>query len=67
MLASGSVLRRCRAHPMLTTTEDGLGAASPLTIPPAIVNAVVDALAPFGGTHVDMSLTAEKLWRAMQG
>jgi carbon-monoxide dehydrogenase large subunit len=30
------------------------------------VNAVVDALAPFGVIHVDMPLTAEKLWRAMQ-
>jgi carbon-monoxide dehydrogenase large subunit len=35
-------------------------------IPPALVNAAVDALAPFGVTHVDMPLTAEKLWRAMR-
>jgi len=28
---------------------------------------VVDALTPFGVTHVDMPLTAQKLWRAMQG
>jgi carbon-monoxide dehydrogenase large subunit len=44
----------------------GLGEAGCIAIPPAIVNAVVDALAPFGVTHVDMPLTAEKLWRAMQ-
>jgi len=30
------------------------------------VNATVDALAPFGVSHVDMPLTPEKLWRAMQ-
>ena len=45
----------------------GLGEAGCIAIPPALVNAVVDALAPFGVTHVDMPLTAEKLWRAMQG
>jgi carbon-monoxide dehydrogenase large subunit len=43
----------------------GLGEAGCIAIPPAIVNAAVDALAPFGVTHVDMPLTAEKLWGAM--
>ena len=28
-------------------------------------NAVVDALSPFGVYHLDMPLTAEKIWRAM--
>ena len=31
-----------------------------------IVNAIVDALAEFGVTHVEMPATAEKVWRAMQ-
>jgi carbon-monoxide dehydrogenase large subunit len=44
----------------------GLGEAGCIAIPPAIVNAVVDALSPFGVTHVDMPLTAEKLWQAMR-
>lgn len=44
----------------------GLGEAGCIAIPPALVNAAVDALAPFGVIHVDMPLTAEKLWRAMQ-
>ncbi len=44
----------------------GLGEAGCIAIPPALVNAAVDALAPFGVTHVDMPLTAEKLWRAMR-
>jgi aerobic carbon-monoxide dehydrogenase large subunit len=43
----------------------GLGEAGCIAIPPALVNAVVDALAPFGVTHLDMPLTAEKLWRAI--
>src|SRR5262245_14731380 len=44
----------------------GLGEAGCIAIPPAIVNAAVDALAPFGVSHVDMPLAPEKLWRAMQ-
>jgi len=31
-----------------------------------IVNAVVDALAEFGVTHIEMPVTAEKVWRAMR-
>ncbi len=44
----------------------GVGEGSACVAPPAIVNAVVDALAPFGVRHVDMPLTAEKIWRALQ-
>jgi carbon-monoxide dehydrogenase large subunit len=45
----------------------GLGEAGCIAIPPAVVNAAVDALAPFGVTHVDMPLTPERLWAAMRG
>jgi len=31
-----------------------------------VVNAVVDALAEFGVTHIEMPVTAEKVWRAIQ-
>ena len=31
-----------------------------------IVNAVVDALSEFGVTHIEMPVTAEKVWRAMR-
>jgi carbon-monoxide dehydrogenase large subunit len=30
-----------------------------------VVNAVVDALAPFGVTHLEMPLTPERIWRAI--
>jgi aerobic carbon-monoxide dehydrogenase large subunit len=43
----------------------GIGEAGTIGIPPAMVNAVVDALSPFGVTHVDMPLTPEKIWRAL--
>ena len=45
----------------------GLGEAGCIAIPPALVNAAVDALTPFGVRHLDMPLTPEKLWRAMGG
>jgi carbon-monoxide dehydrogenase large subunit len=31
---------------------------------PAVVNAVIDALAAHGVVHIDMPLTGEKIWRA---
>ena len=31
-----------------------------------VVNAVVDALSDYGVTHIEMPVTAEKVWRAMQ-
>jgi carbon-monoxide dehydrogenase large subunit len=43
----------------------GIGEAGTIGIPPAMVNAVVDALSPFGVTHVDMPLTPEKIWHAL--
>ncbi len=44
----------------------GIGEAGTIGAPPAIVNAVVDALAPFGIGHLDMPLSAEKVWHAIQ-
>jgi carbon-monoxide dehydrogenase large subunit len=34
--------------------------------PPAVINAVVDALAHLGVRHVDMPATPERVWRAIQ-
>ena len=45
----------------------GLGEAGNIGVPPAVVNAVVDALSPFGVRHLDMPLTPESIWRAMRG
>ena len=44
----------------------GIGESGTVSAPPAIVNAVLDALAPFGITHLDMPLTSDKIWRALQ-
>ena len=43
----------------------GAGEAGAIGAPPAVVNAVIDALAPFDIRHLDMPLTPERIWRAM--
>ncbi|HUB39922.1 MAG TPA: aerobic carbon-monoxide dehydrogenase large subunit [Streptosporangiaceae bacterium] len=45
----------------------GIGESATVGSPPAVVNSVVDALAPFGVTHADMPLTPANVWRTIQG
>ncbi len=45
----------------------GIGESATVGSPPAIVNAVCDALAPFGVAHIDMPCTPGRVWDAMQG
>jgi aerobic carbon-monoxide dehydrogenase large subunit len=44
----------------------GVGEAGTIASSAAIVNAVVDALAPFGVKHLDMPLKPERVWQAIQ-
>ncbi|HBL25241.1 MAG TPA: carbon monoxide dehydrogenase [Acidobacteria bacterium] len=44
----------------------GVGEVGAIGVPPAVINAVLDALAPLGVTHIDMPATPEKVWRAIQ-
>ena len=44
----------------------GVGEAGTIAAPPAIVNAVVDALQPFGVDSLEMPLTQERVWRAVR-
>jgi len=44
----------------------GAGEAGCVGAPPAIVNAVCDALKDYGVKHIDMPMTPEKVWRAIQ-
>ncbi len=43
----------------------GVGEVGAIGVPPAVINAVLDALAPLGVTHIDMPATSEKVWRAI--
>jgi len=44
----------------------GAGETGTIAATPTVANAVVDALAPFGVTHIDLPLTAEKIWKAVK-
>jgi len=43
----------------------GAGESGALGGPPAVVNAVMDALRPFGVTHLDMPIRSEDVWQAL--
>ncbi len=45
----------------------GVGESATVGSPAAVVNAVVDALKPYGVRHADMPLTPSNVWRAMSG
>jgi carbon-monoxide dehydrogenase large subunit len=44
----------------------GAGEAGACGAPSALVSAVVDALKPYGIRHIDMPLTPERVWRAIE-
>jgi len=45
----------------------GVGEAGTIGSTPAVVNAIVDALSPFGITHIDMPVRSEKIWKILKG
>ena len=59
----GSTVTPTPANPL---GVKGVGEAGTIGSTPAIVNAVVDALAPLGVKHLDMPFTPEKVWRAIR-
>ena len=44
----------------------GVGESATVGAPPAIANAVVDALSHLGVTHVDIPITPEKVWQLLR-
>ncbi len=44
----------------------GCGEAGAIGSPPAVINAIVDALAPMGVTHIDMPASPYRVWQAIQ-
>jgi carbon-monoxide dehydrogenase large subunit len=45
----------------------GVGESATVGSPAAIVNAIIDALKPFGVRHADMPFTPAQVWMTMQG
>jgi aerobic carbon-monoxide dehydrogenase large subunit len=56
----------CTPSPANPLGVKGMGESGTIGITPALVNAVMDALRPYGIRHLDMPLTAEKVWTAIQ-
>jgi aerobic carbon-monoxide dehydrogenase large subunit len=60
----------CTPSPANPLGAKGVGESGCVSAPPAVVNAVLDALAPLGldplETPLDMPLTPEKVWRTIQ-
>jgi carbon-monoxide dehydrogenase large subunit len=44
----------------------GIGESATIGATPALHNAVIDALSHLGVRHLDMPVTPEKVWRALQ-
>lgn len=63
-LETGHTVTPSPHHPI---GAKGIGESATVGSPPAVVNAVIDALAPFGVRHADMPLTPSRVWEAMQG
>ncbi len=53
----------CRTNPL---GVKGAGEAGAIGAPPAVINAVVDALAPLGIDHVDMPATPLRVWELIR-
>jgi carbon-monoxide dehydrogenase large subunit len=60
---SGHTVTPSPHHPL---GAKGIGESATVGSPPAIVNAVCDALAPFNVRHIDMPCTPGRVWEAMQ-
>jgi carbon-monoxide dehydrogenase large subunit len=45
----------------------GIGESGAIGTPPAVINAVVDALSGFGVKHVEMPASPQKIWNLMNG
>ena len=60
---AGRITTPCPNNPL---GAKGIGESGAVGAPAAVVNAVIDALSPFGVEHLDMPLLPEKVWAAMQ-
>jgi carbon-monoxide dehydrogenase large subunit len=66
MLPRYELDRTVTTSPLNPIGVKGVGEAGTIGSTPCIVNAVIDAVAPFGIRHIDMPLYPEKVWRAIR-
>jgi aerobic carbon-monoxide dehydrogenase large subunit len=65
-LPSFETARTETPSPLNPLGAKGIGESGAIGSTPAVHNAVVDALRPYGVTDVDMPTTPERVWRAVQ-
>jgi len=63
MFKVGNHVTACTHNPV---GIKGVGEVGAIGVPPAVINAVLDALEPLGVTHIEMPATPEKVWRAIR-
>lgn len=64
-LPSYELHRTTTPTPVNPLGAKGVGEAGTIGSPPCVINAVVDALSPYGVRHLDMPARPEKIWRAI--
>ncbi len=60
------VLQTCTPSPRNPLGMKGIGESGTVGAAPAVQNAILDALRPYGVRHLDMPLTPERIWRAIR-
>jgi carbon-monoxide dehydrogenase large subunit len=60
---TGKTITPCPHHPL---GAKGVGESATVGAPPAIVNAVVDALSHLGVRHIEIPMTPEKVWNILK-
>ncbi len=67
----GGARRSCQDRTVTPSTTNslgvkGIGEAGTIASPPAVVNAVIDAVAHLGVDHIDKPASPERVWQAIQ-
>ncbi|MGF1466568.1 MAG: xanthine dehydrogenase family protein molybdopterin-binding subunit [Sandaracinaceae bacterium] len=63
MFRVGNHVSACTHNPL---GAKGVGEVGAIGVPPAVINAVVDALRPLGVTDIEMPATPSRVWQAIQ-
>jgi carbon-monoxide dehydrogenase large subunit len=61
---TGHSITACTHNPL---GAKGVGEVGSIGVPPAVINAVVDALSDYGVDHMNMPATSERVWRIING
>ncbi len=59
----GNHVTPCTHNPL---GAKGVGEVGAIGVPPAVINAVIDALGPLGVKDIEMPATPERVWKAIQ-